>query len=324
MATAKKTAPRRGKKRKTVLVTGAAGSLAQRVIARLCSHHDVVAVDFRRRVETDAGIPSYLVEPNKRTFEDVFVAHSIDAVIHIGRIYPHENSRAKRYNANVLGTRRLFELCLKYDVKQVIVHSTYFVYGASAYNPALINEDAPLKASELTQDLVDSVELESLANIHLWKHPELHVTVLRPCNVLGPGVRNSLSLLLSHRTAPVLMGFAPLMQFVHVDDMADATVLAFEKNQSGVYNVASDDYVPYPRAVRECGCIPIPVLSIPPALPRTIARMLSPGLFFPPYLINYFKYPVIIDGRLFRDTFGWQPRRGLNDIFSWYRQQKHS
>ncbi|HEU0196288.1 MAG TPA: NAD-dependent epimerase/dehydratase family protein [Nevskiaceae bacterium] len=314
----------KGAARKTVLVTGAAGSLAQRVIARLHPRYQVVAVDFRRKVETDAGIPSYLVQLYKRTFEDIFAAHAIDAVIHIGRMYPHEHSRAQRYNANVMGTRRMFELCAKYHVGQVLVHSTYFVYGASAYNPALIPEDAPLKASELTQDLVDSVELESLASVQMWKHPELHVTVLRPCNVLGPGVHNSMSILLSHRVAPILMGFAPLMQFVHVDDMADAVALAFEQNKPGIYNVAPDDYAPYPDAVRQCGCHRLPVLSVPPLLPRAVSRLMSPGFFFPPYLINYFKYPVIIDGRLFRDTFGWRPRRSLNDIFSWYRQQKHA
>ncbi len=44
--------------KKTVLVTGAAGSLAKRVIARLHGKYKVIAVDFRRKVETDAGIPS--------------------------------------------------------------------------------------------------------------------------------------------------------------------------------------------------------------------------------------------------------------------------
>lgn len=308
--------------RRTVLVTGAGGSLAQHVIARLHPRHDVVAVDFRRRVETDANVPSYLVQLYKRTFEDVFAAHRIDAVIHIGRMFPHERTRAQRYNANVMGTRRLFELCRKYRVGQVLVHSTYFVYGATAYNPALINEEAPLKASEVTQDLVDSVELESLANIQLWRHPELHITVLRPCNVLGPEVRNSLSILLSNRYAPVLLGFAPLMQFVHVDDLADAIVLAFEHNHPGIYNVAPDDYIPYPDAVRECGCRRVPVLSIPPLLPRAISRVLNSNAFFPPYLINYFKYPVILDGRLFSNTFGWKPHHTLNDIFAGYRRQK--
>ena len=246
MAIAKKAA---ASNKKTVLVTGAGGALAKRVIARLHGKYNVVAVDFRTKVETDAGIPSYKVEIEKRGFEDIFLNHKIDAVLHIGRIFAHEYSRDRRYNANVLGSKRLFELCKKYGVGQVIVHSTYFVYGASAYNPALLDEDHPLKASEVTMDLVDSVELESLANIYLWKHPELNITILRPCNVLGPGVRNSMSLLLSRPYTPVLLGFSPMMQFLHVDDMADAMVLAFEGNKPGIYNVAPDDYVPYQRAV---------------------------------------------------------------------------
>ncbi|GAC1620243.1 MAG: hypothetical protein NVS9B10_01770 [Nevskia sp.] len=308
--------------KKTVLVTGAAGSLAKRVIARLHGPYKVIAVDFRRKVETDAGIPSYLVELHKRGFEDIFNEHRIDAVLHIGRIFAHEKTRQQRYNANVLGAKRLLELCRKYKVGQVIIHSTYFVYGASPYNPALIDEDAPLKASEVTQDLVDSVELESLANIYLWKHPELNITILRPCNVLGPGVRNSMSILLARPLAPVLIGFSPMMQFLHVDDMADAMIAAFEQNKPGIYNVAPDDYVPFQDAVVQCGCRRLPVLSIPPSLPKLVASALNWNAFFPPYLINYFKYPVILEGGLFRETFQWKPRRNLNDIFTYYRKQK--
>ena len=308
--------------KKTVLVTGAAGSLAKRVIARLHGKYNVIAVDFRRKVETDADIPSYKVDMHKRGFEDIFRAHKIDAVIHIGRIFAHESSRQNRYNANVLGSKKLFELCRKYFVRQVIIHSTYYVYGASAYNPALLDEDAPLKASEVTQDLVDSVELESLANIYLWKNPELNITILRPCNVLGPGVRNSMSLLLSRSIAPVLMGFSPLMQFLHVDDMADAMVLAFEQNRPGIYNVAPEDWVAFQEAVTQCGCKRLPLFSVPPIWPKIISGVLNWNAFFPPYLINYFKYPVIIEGKLFRDTFHWKPKRSLNDIFSYYRKSK--
>lgn len=311
-----------GHKRRTVLVTGAGGALARRVLQRLRDRYELVAVDFRRKVDTEPGIHSYLVELHKRGFEDVFAAHAIDAVIHIGRIFTHEKNRDQRYNANVLGTKRLLDLSRKYGVKQVMIHSTYFVYGATPYNPALLDEETPLKASEVTQDLVDSVELESLANIYLWKHPDLHITILRPCNLLGPGVRNSMSILLARPLVPVLIGFSPMMQFLHVEDMADAMVLAFERNQPGIYNVAPEDYVPYQQAVAECGCRRLPIPSIPPALPKGISSALNWNAFFPPYLINYFKYPVILDGRLFRETFGWKPRRNLNDIFSYYRKQK--
>ncbi|EIT68922.1 MULTISPECIES: SDR family oxidoreductase [Hydrocarboniphaga] len=313
---------RKSQARKTVLVTGAAGSLAKRVIHRLSSSCKVIAVDFRHKVELEAGVRSYKVQIHKRDFEDVFRQHKIDAIIHIGRIFPHESDRHRRYNANVLGMKKLLELAKRYGVGQVIVHSTYFVYGASAYNPALLDEDHPLKAAEVTQELVDSVELESLAHIYLWKHPELNITILRPCNVLGPGVRNTMSLLFSRKIVPVLMGFSPLMQFLHVDDMADAIVLAFQKNKPGIYNVAPDDWVAYQEAAEQCGCQRLPLPSVPPAVPRLLSNLLNWNAFFPAYLISYFKYPVVLDGRLFRETFGWKPKRTPNDIFSYYRKQK--
>ena len=307
--------------KKTILVTGAGGALAQQVIHRLKHRHNIVAVDFRRRVQTDEGMPSYRVDFTKRAFEDVFRNHAIDGVIHLGRMGLHESDHTHRYQSNVLGTQKLLDLCVKYEVKQIIVHSTYFVYGASPYNPALLTEGYPLKASELTMDLVDSVEVENLASIYLWKYPQCNITILRPCNIAGPGVLNSMGLLLSKDRAPALMGFSPMMQFIHVDDMADAIVASFEQNKPGIYNVAEDDWVAYQEALKQCGCEIMPIPSVPHWLPQRISKTLN-WKAFPSYLLNYYKYPVIIDGTLFKQTFGFKAKRSLDDIFSYYREKK--
>src|SRR5690554_4825214 len=138
-------------------------------------------------------------------------------------------TRMRSYNANAPGTPNLLNPSDKYGVNRVIILSTFHVYGAMAHNPALIDQAAPLKSPGLSADLVDSVELENLANIYLWRYPELNITILRPCNIVGPGVRNTMSALLSSERAPVLAGFSPMMQFIHIDDMADAIVLAWQK-----------------------------------------------------------------------------------------------
>ncbi|MEC8012286.1 MAG: SDR family oxidoreductase [Pseudomonadota bacterium] len=304
-----------------VLVTGAGGALARQVIKRLWPGFDVVAVDFKRRGFSHPEIPTYHVEYSKRAFEDIFRKHKIDAIVHLGRMGLYEFDHRRRYAANVLGTQKLLELAKKYEVKQVIALSTYFVYGASPYNPALLTEDAPLKASELTMDLVDSVELENLATIYLWKYPELNVTILRPCNIVGPGVMNSISLLLGSKTAPVVMGFSPMMQFLHVEDMADAVSLALIKNKPGIYNVAPSDWVPYPSALESCGCKKINLPSMPSKLTKYLVKRMNLKAF-PSYLLNYYKYPVILDGRAFADTFGFTPKHSVNEIFSYYKEQK--
>lgn len=308
-------------KRPQILVTGAAGALAQQVIQRLRDHCDLVAVDFREQVYLGDDIPSYRIDFTKRVFEDLFRRYQFDGVIHLGRIQSSQLTRMRRYNANVLGTQKLLDLSHKYGIQRVVVLSTYHVYGAVAYNPALIDESAPLKAAGLSSDLVDSVELENLANIYLWRYPDLNITILRPCNIVGPGVRNSISTLLASERAPVLAGFSPMMQFIHIDDMADAIVLAYKKPVRGVFNVAPDDWVAYQQALKLCGCTRIPMPSVPPVVPRLLLKALRLKSF-PSYLIAFFKYPVIIDGRAFSREFGFRPQRPLREIFHFYRENK--
>ncbi len=305
----------------TVLVTGAAGAMAQQVINRLQGRCRLVVCDARREVSMPEDIPSYHVDFRKRAFEDLFREYRFDGIIHLGRVGPHEYSREGRYTTNVTGSQRLLDLALEYGVRQTLILSTYFVYGAHPLNPAFLTESAPLKAAGITLDLVDSVELENLATIRLWKHPELHITILRPCNIVGPGVNNTMSQLLMQDRVPVLAGFSPLMQFIHLEDMADAIVLAYEKNHPGVYNVAPDDCVPYQKAVRLCGCRRQVIPSYPEHLPELLGRLRGRP-FFPPHLINFFKYAATIDGSLFGKTFDFQPRYGLEDIFAHYRNLK--
>jgi UDP-glucose 4-epimerase len=308
-------------RRPHILITGAAGALAQQVIEQLRDTCDLVAVDFREQVYLGDDIPSYCIDFNKRVFEDLFRRYQFDGVIHMGRIMSSQLTRMRRYNANVLGTQKLLDLSHKYGIKRVVVLSTFHVYGAVAYNPALIDESAPLKSAGLSADLIDSVELENLANIYLWRYPELNITILRPCNIVGPGVRNTISTLLASERAPVLAGFSPMMQFIHIDDMADAIVLAYKKPTRGVYNVAPQDWVAYQHALKLCGCKRIPVPSIPPMVPKMILGTLKLKSF-PSYLMAFFKYPVVIDGRAFVTEFGFEPKRPLKEIFRFYRENK--
>jgi UDP-glucose 4-epimerase len=308
-------------RRQHILVTGAAGALAQQVINRLRDHCDIVAVDFREQVYLGDDIPSYCIDFNKRSFEDLFRRYKFDGVIHMGRIMSSQLTRMRRYNANVLGTQKLLDLSHKYGITRVVVLSTFHVYGAVAYNPALIDEEAPLKSAGLSADLIDSVELENLATIYLWRYPELNITILRPCNIVGPGVRNSISTLLGSERAPVMAGFSPMMQFIHIHDMADAMVLAYNKTQRGIFNVAPEDWVAYQHALKLCGCKTAPIPSIPPLLPKMILSTLKLRSF-PSYLMAFFKYPVVIDGRAFAREFNFQPKRPLREIFRFYRDNK--
>jgi len=166
------------------------------------------------------------------------------------------------------------------------------------------------------------VELENLATIYLWRNPGLNVCLLRPCNIVGPGVRNTMSSLLAARYAPVMAGFSPMMQFIHSEDMANAIETAFRHHTPGIFNVAPHDWVSYRQALEECECRPVPIPSVPPVLPRTLLRALKLRRF-PSYLMDFFKYPVIIDGRGFANQFNFEPERSLETIFRYYRELRY-
>ncbi|WP_227713973.1 hypothetical protein [Marinobacter sp. 1-4A] len=68
------------------------------------------------------------------------------------------------------------------------------------------------KSAGLSADLIDSVELENLASIYLWRYPELNISILRPCNIVGPSVRNTMGKLLYSPLAPVMAGFSPIAE----------------------------------------------------------------------------------------------------------------
>ncbi|MES1923895.1 hypothetical protein T31B1_01190 [Salinisphaera sp. T31B1] len=303
------------------MVTGAAGALAQHVIALLKENYDVVGVEFRGLQTSYPDTVDYVVDFNTRPFEDVFREHGFTAIIHLGRIRFTQSTRGRRYSANVIGTARLLRLALKYGVEQVIALSTFHVYGADARNPSLIDEEYPMRAANLMREVVDAVELENLFNIYLYKHPELNIAILRPCHIAGPGINNEISRMLAQPVAPCLLGFSPLMQFIHVEDMAEAVLRAFERNRPGVYNVAPDDYVAYQDALQLAGCRRLFLPSVPPGLARRAVRAL--GRYAPPdYLINFFKYAVIIDGSLFARTFDFKPQRSLTELLGHYRGDK--
>ena len=316
-------------KSRKILIIGAAGGLARiltNILSKANPEDQIIGVDSRPQAEEfeRENVQFLKIKYTRGNFEKLFRDNEFHAVYHLARMshaYSNKSNLAQRLDLNIMGTNRILELALKFDVKKMIILSTYHVYGASPYNPALIEETAPLKAAELTMDLVDSVELENLANIYLWRYPDLNITILRPCNIVGPGVRNTISSLLSSRFAPNLMGFSPIMQFIHIDDMADAVSLAHKKRRRGVYNVATSDWIAYQEALEYCGCTAISIPSIPPILPRAITGLLNLKMF-PSYLVNYFKYPVVINGENFNKTFGFKAKRPLKEIFRSYREDK--
>ena len=290
-----------------VLITGANGGLARATIERLASEYELVGVD-PRPLRKGIQFPGEFHQVNytQRKMADLFRQHQFYALIHLGRVPVTANARRSwRYNVNVLGTRNLLDLSAKFGVKNVIVFSTFHVYGAHQHNHLQINEEDPLRASQIFSELSDAVELDNASAMFLLKHPEIRTLILRPVNVIGPSINNQICQLLRLKACPVLLGYDPMQQFIHEKDIANALALALKSDKSGIYNIAGEGGVPWSHAVRLAGAIELPV---PHFLAYPVLAVSSRlGGKFPMHLLDYFRYPVIISDDAFRKDMGFEP-----------------
>ncbi len=293
-----------------ILVTGASGATARLVAsAPIGQDHEWVGVD-PRPLKSAGYFPgkTHVINYASRQLDDLMKQEQFDAVLHLGRIRDSQNySHHHRFELNVVGTQRLLELCEKTKVKQLVVLSTYHVYGAHRLNSLYLTEDSPLRAIQTYADLSDAVELDHASTTFMWKVPHVTTTVLRPVNVIGRHVKNTLTSMLKAGLCPRMVGFDPLMQFIDEKDMARAILSVLGAPEPGVYNVAGEGVIPLSQVIAQVGArsVPVPPL-VTSGMIRAIAKML--GVRFPAYFVDFFKYPVILKDESFREKFQYQPK----------------
>jgi UDP-glucose 4-epimerase len=295
-----------------ILVSGIVGGLAQRVAEKLLAGgHQVIGVDYREMRGALPGALSqlkvYRANYNKTIIEDVFRHHAIDVVLHLGRVGNLKESAGKRFDLNVVGSQKIMNLCVQHGVKRLVVLSTFHIYGAHPANHIPIAEDEPLRAGLQFPQIADAIQMDNMASTWVWHHPEVKTIVLRPTNIIGPTLHNTMSQFLRLPRAPYLLGFNPMTQFVHEDDMAAAIVSAAQSDLCGIYNVAGPDVIPWRTALKLARAVQFPITE---GLASLFMRATGG---FPQYLINFFRYPCVITDRAFRTQSGWAPRVSMEE-----------
>src|SRR5262249_33665833 len=139
------------------------------------------------------------------------------------------------------------------------------------------------------------------------ENPDTIVTTLRTAATLGPTIRNFATRFFARPVAPMLMGFDPLMQFVHERDVTDAFVQVVDADHPGEFNVVGDGVLPYSTILALMGKVPIP-------MPHFLAYPLSQALWAtqifdsPPNFLDFLRYLCVADGDKAKRAFGFQPR----------------
>jgi UDP-glucose 4-epimerase len=286
-----------------ILIPGISGLLGRLVAEKLLAEgHEVIGIDRRAWPDAPSGIEMHDVDIRKRAAEDVFRKRRPEAVVHMATITHLVAATEERYRINLGGTRAVFEHCRDYGVSHVIFVGRHTYYGAGPDSPLYHHEDDPPMAVSTFPELADLVAADLYAATALWRMPELTTTVLRMCYTLGPTGHGTLATFLRGARVPTVLGFDPLYQFMHEEDVVRAIAITLEKRPRGIYNVAGPQPVPLSVIARATGR---KLLPIPEFVFRTmLGRFGLPRL--PPGAVTHIKYPVVVDSAAFRAATGFR------------------
>jgi UDP-glucose 4-epimerase len=302
-----------------VAVSGARSFLGAEILKRLEEDRHyarILAVDIRKPDFPLDKTQFFKVDLTLPTADADLAAllarERIDTFVHCAFLGGPTHSSAWAHELEDVGTMHVLNACAEARVRKFILASTTMVYGADAKNPNFLPEDHELKAPPQTPYLRDKVNVERQVRRFRGENPGTVVTVLRVAPMLGPTVQNYVTRFFSRPVAPVLMGYDPLLQFVHEADAVEAFKLAIDGDYRGEMNVVGDGVLPYSTVLAMMGKVPVPV-------PRFLARPLLRALWAtqvvdaPPAFLDFLRFLCVADGNKARLIMGYAPRHDIKE-----------
>lgn len=301
--------PRTRSLTRRIMITGLAGYWGTRLALRLEQdprYELILGVDTQVPTAGQFSRTEFLgLDVKSPMLLDVLTAQRIDTVVHLNIV--HSRDKERMLDNNVLGTRHVLAACAEVGVKKLVLKSSTGVYGALADNPNFLPESWPLRGRPYHPYFRSYVEVEKYASEFLGRHPDLKLSILRFASILGPTADTALSRYLRDRMVPTILGFDPLYQVTHEEDVLGAFCRAVETDFHGPVNVAGDGVLYLHRIIRMAGRTPLPIvtgLSFP--ILNTLASL--PLVPLPPIEIDYLRYLWVADTAKMRTEFGFHPR----------------
>lgn len=305
----------RAREHRAVLITGIGNYWGGRIALALeqePSIGDLLGMDVSGPVTTFSRLEYIHMALRSPFLADMLRHRRVDTVVHMEWRDP-DRGREKMFETNVLGTRALLSACKEAGVRKLIVRSSTAVYGPSPDNPNFLPERSPVRARARDPHLRDQVECESDFREFLsHRHAKPMLTVLRFAHIVGPSAPSMMNRYLRRRRLPSVLGYDPLLQFIHENDMVAAVVAAVNSDVAGAVNVAADGVVPLTRVAALLGKKLAPqVLPLMPALESAASYL--PSASKPVLPSPYLKFLCNGDTRRMKEEMGFSPQLSAVD-----------
>ncbi len=246
---------------KKILVTGGVGFIGSHLVDRLIkTGYRVVVIDnlstgkkenlnpaFFKKSGAGAKVKFYKIDIFDSEISQIFKKEKPEIVFHYAAQIDLRKSiidPITTFNVNILGSLNILENCRKYKVKKIIFASTGgAIYGEANVIPTpedyLVNPLSPYGISKLT--------VENYLNYYYQVFGLSYIS-LRLANVYGPrqnskgeaGVIAIFCDKMLSKKQPVINGSGQQTRdFVFVDDVIKANILAMKRNKAGIFNIGT-------------------------------------------------------------------------------------
>ena len=241
----------------------------------------------------------------------------VDTVVHMNVIATptHAGGRTTQKEINVIGTMQLLAACQKApSIRRLVVKSSAAVYGSSPRDPAMFTEDMGPKALPRAGFGKDSVEVEGYVRGFSRRRPDTEITMLRFANILGPGIRTSLTDYFSLPIVPIPFGYDARLQFVHEHDAISALLRGTTGPSVGITNIAGDGVITVSQAAGLAGrpVMPVPIMAAG-LLSSVVKRS---GLTdFSADQLQFLAFGRGLDTTRMREVLGFEPEYTTRETF---------
>ncbi len=297
---------------KTIGITGVSGYLGARLVALLTEREDIdsiVGLDIMPPKIECPKLNFFAKDIRDNSITDLFREHEVDTVLHLAFVVKPIHDLKKMHDVDYNGTRNILECARRAGVDHVVAVSSTFAYGAHPDNPVPLKEDDPLRGNERFPYGYNKRGVDLMMQEYAEKHPDLPLTILRPCTVFGPTINNYVSRLVFRKVTINFPDTNPDFQFVHEDDFVGACLAALDKKISGAFNIAGDGTLTIREIAAKVGAktVTIPAWLIYPLL-ELAWKLRFKGVETNAGVLDYLRFPFVGSNEKAKKKLNFYPR----------------
>ncbi len=245
---------------KNIFITGVSGYFGSKLVSLLDGKAEVeriIGIDIRPP-RSLSGKLVFIRHDVRDSLDGILFGRDIDCAIHAAYILDPIHDTALMEDVNINGTKNVLRACAQAGVRHILDCSSTTAYGFHPDNPEILTEDSELRGNEDFTYAKNKREIEGIMEKFRASKPEIRLTVIRPCFVVGPGFNNPLARHLRKKVVIIGRNTAP-MQFIHEDDLSEIIYLLLKTGRQGVFNLAADGTMTFEEMIRALSNVPLKI-----------------------------------------------------------------